>query len=60
MKARIYKRKRKAGPVIAGIIRVIVVLAILAAIAFFLLRSWTVYDKNGSAHIRFPWSETTG
>ena len=58
MKARIYKRKRKAGPVIAGIIRVIVVLAILAAILFFLLRSWTVYDKNGDAHIRFPWSET--
>ncbi len=60
MKARIYKRKRKAGPVIAGSIRVIVVLAILAAIAFFLLRSWTVYDGAGNAHIRFPWSETTG
>ena len=57
MRTRIYKHKRKAGPVIAGIIRVVAVLAILAVVLFFLLRSWTVYDDAGSAHIRFPWSQ---
>lgn len=58
MKARTYRHRRKAGAVIAGIFRVILVLVLLAAVLFFLLRSWTVYDQQGNAHIRFPWSQT--
>ncbi len=58
MKPRIYRRKQKAGSVIAGILRVIAVLIILGIVLFFLLRSWTTYDDTGAAHIQFPWSET--
>ena len=57
MKPRIYKKKRRFASVLDGILRVIVVLAILGLILFFVLRGWTVYDDTG-AHIQFPWAET--
>ena len=57
MKPRIYKKKPGFGAVLAGILRTVIVLAILGVVLFFLLRSWTVYDDQG-AHIRFPWSQT--
>ena len=57
MKPRIYKKKKSFSAVLDGVLRVIVVLLILGIIAFFVLRSWTVYDDTG-AHIRFPWAET--
>lgn len=57
MKPKIYKRKKRFASVLDGILRVIVVLAVLGIIAFFVLRGWTVYDDAG-AHIVFPWAET--
>ena len=57
MKPKVYRKKRSFAGVLDGILRVIVVLALLGLIAFFLLRSWTVYDDAG-AHILFPWAET--
>ena len=57
MKPKVYKKKKRFPEVLDGILRVAVVLALLGLIAFFVLRSWTVYDDTG-AHIRFPWAET--
>lgn len=59
MKPRVYRKKRSFAGVLDGILRVLVVLAILGLVAFFLFRSWTVYDDTG-AHIVFPWAETAG
>ena len=47
MKPRIYKKKPGFGAVLAGILRTVIVLAILGVVLFFLLRSWTVYDDQG-------------
>lgn len=56
MRRRVYGR----GPDLRGLLRALVIalaaLVLLAAVAFFLLKSWTVYDAEG-AHIVFPWSE---
>ena len=57
MKPKVYKKKPGFGAVVAAILRTVIVLAILAVVLFFLLRSWTVYDEQG-AHIQFPWSQT--
>ena len=57
MKPRIYKKKARFSAVLDGVLRVIAVLILLGVVAFFVFRSWTVYDDTG-AHIRFPWSET--
>lgn len=57
MKPRIYPKKAGFSAVLAGVLRVLVILAILALALFFLLRSWTVYDDSG-AHIRFPWAQS--
>ena len=57
MKPRVYRKKKSFAWALDGVLRVIVVLAILGIIAFFVFRSWTVYDDTG-AHIRFPWAET--
>ena len=56
MKPRVYKKKPGFGAVLSAILRTVIVLAILAVVLFFLLRSWTVYDEAG-AHVRFPWSQ---
>ena len=57
MRPRVYKKKRSFAQVLDGILRVIVVLALLGVVVFFLFRSWTVYDDEG-AHIVFPWVQT--
>ena len=56
-KPRVYKKKPGFAQVLGGILRVIFALVLLGLVAFFLLRSWTVYDDTG-AHIVFPWAET--
>ena len=56
MKPRVYRKKPGFGAVLSGILRILIILAILAVVLFFLLRSWTVYDEAG-AHVRFPWSQ---
>ena len=52
------KKKKSTLLTILFIVLAVILTAAIGLLLFFLLRSWTVYDKNGDAHIRFPWSQT--
>lgn len=57
MKERVYRSRRWLKALPAVLCGILAALLLLAAVGFFLLRSWTEYDAAG-AHISFPWSET--